>query len=110
QGERELLGRLDAKVFTMSDLDRMGVETVMKAAIEHVSDGTPVHVSFDMDVVDPEVAPGVGTPVRGGLSYREAHLVMEIIAESGLLSSLEVGGGNPGIAPRNRRDEMTRER
>jgi arginase len=106
EGERDLLGRLDAKVFTMSDLDRMGVETVMKAAIEHVSDGTPVHVSFDMDVVDPEVAPGVGTPVRGGLSYREAHLVMEMIAESGLLTSLEVVEVNPVLDQANRTGEM----
>ncbi len=106
QGERDLLGRLDSKVFTMSDLDRMGVETVMKAAIEHVSDGTPVHVSFDMDVVDPEVAPGVGTPVRGGLSYREAHLVMEMIAESGLLTSLEVVEVNPVLDQVNRTGEM----
>jgi arginase len=106
QGERDLLGRLDAKVFTMSDLDRMGVETVMRAALEHVQDGTPVHVSFDMDVVDPEVAPGVGTPVRGGLSYREAHLVMEMIAESGLLSSLEVVEVNPVLDTANRTGEM----
>jgi arginase len=106
QGERDLLGRLDAKIFTMSDLDRIGVETVMKAALEHVQDGTPVHVSFDMDVVDPEVAPGVGTPVRGGLSYREAHLVMEMIAESGLLSSLEVVEVNPVLDTANRTGEM----
>ena len=106
QGERDLLGRLDAKVFTMTDLDRMGVETVMNAAIEHVQDGTPTHVSFDMDVVDPEVAPGVGTPVRGGLSYREAHLVMELIAESGLLSSLEVVEMNPVLDTANRTGEM----
>jgi arginase len=106
QGERDLLGRLDAKVWTMTDLDRMGVETVMNAAVEHVSDGTPVHVSFDMDVVDPEVAPGVGTPVRGGLSYREAHLVMELIAESGLLTSLEVVEVNPVLDTANRTGEM----
>ena len=54
-----------------------------------------MHVSFDMDAVDPDVAPGVGTPVRGGLSYREAHLAMELVAESGLMSSLEVVEVNP---------------
>jgi arginase len=106
QGERDLLGRLDAKVFTMSDLDRLGVDAVMTAALEHVQDGTPIHVSFDMDVVDPEVAPGVGTPVRGGLSYREAHLVMERIAESGLLTSLEVVEVNPVLDTANRTGEM----
>jgi arginase len=106
QAERDLLGRLDARVFTMSDLDRIGVETVMKAALEHVRDGNPVHVSFDMDVVDPEVAPGVGTPVRGGLSYREAHLVMELIAESGLLGSLEIVEVNPVLDRANQTGEM----
>ena len=65
-----------------------------------------VHVSFDMDVVDPEVAPGVGTPVRGGLSYREAHLVMEMIAESGLLTSLEVVEVNPSSTRRTAPPEM----
>jgi arginase len=106
QGERDLLGRLDARVFTMSDLDRMGVESAMKAALEHVQDGNSVHVSFDMDVVDPEVAPGVGTPVRGGLSYREAHLVMELIAESGQLGSLEIVEVNPVLDRANQTGEM----
>ena len=93
-GEREPAGRARARVFTMSDLDRMGVETAMREALEHVA-GAFVHLSLDMDVLDPEVAPGVGTPVRGGLSYREAHLAMELIAESGLASSLEVVEVNP---------------
>ena len=93
--ERELLAELDALVFTMSDLDRVGVETAMKESLEHVAGPGFVHVSLDMDVVDPEVAPGVGTPVRGGLSYREAHLAMELVAESGLVRSLEVVEVNP---------------
>ena len=82
-------------MFTMSDLDRMGVETAMREALEHVSGDGFVHLSLDMDVLDPEVAPGVGTPVRGGLSYREAHLAMELIAESAMLDSLEVVEVNP---------------
>jgi arginase len=94
-GERALLAELEARVFTMSDLDRMGVEAAMREALEHVAGDGFVHLSLDMDVLDPEVAPGVGTPVRGGLSYREAHLAMELIAESGLLSSLEVVEVNP---------------
>jgi arginase len=94
-GERALLAELDARVFTMSDLDRMGVETAMREALEHVAGDGFVHLSLDMDVVDPEVAPGVGTPVRGGLSYREAHLAMELVAESGLVDSLEVVEVNP---------------
>jgi arginase len=94
-GERELLAELDARVLTMSELDRVGVEAAMREALEHVAGEGFVHVSLDMDVVDPEVAPGVGTPVRGGLSYREAHLAMELVAESGLAGSLEVVEVNP---------------
>jgi arginase len=93
--ERELLAQLDALVFTMSDLDRVGVEKAMEEALEHIAGPGFVHVSLDMDVLDPEVAPGVGTPVRGGLSYREAHLAMELVAESGLVRSLEVVEVNP---------------
>ena len=94
-GERELLAELDVLVFTMSDLDRVGLEAAMRDALAYVSGGTFVHVSLDMDVLDPEVAPGVGTPVRGGLSYREAHLAMELVAESELVGSLEVVEVNP---------------
>jgi arginase len=94
-GERELLKKLDARVFTMSDVDRLGVETAVREALAHAAGPGFVHVSLDMDVVDPDVAPGVGTPVRGGLSYREAHLVLELIAESGLASSLDVVEVNP---------------
>jgi arginase len=95
EAERLLLGELDARVYTMSDVDRLGVEPVLHEALEHVSGTGFVHVSLDMDVLDPEVAPGVGTPVRGGLSYREAHLAMELVAESGLAASLEVVEVNP---------------
>jgi arginase len=94
-GERALLAELDARVFTMSELDRVGVEVAMREALDHVAGDGFVHVSLDMDVVDPEVAPGVGTPVRGGLSYREAHLAMELVAESGVAGSLEVVEVNP---------------
>ena len=79
----------------MSELDRRGIEPVMHEALERLSDAPFVHVSLDMDVVDPDVAPGVGTPVRGGLSYREAHLAMELVAESGLLGSFEIVEVNP---------------
>jgi arginase len=94
-GERELLRELDAAVFTISEVDRMGVEPVIRRSLEHVGDGGFVHLSLDMDVIDPEVAPGVGTPVRGGFSYREAHLALELVAESGLLGSLDVVEVNP---------------
>jgi arginase len=95
EGERNLLRELDARIFTMSDVDRLGVERAVREALSHVAGSGFVHVSIDMDAVDPEVAPGVGTPVRGGLSYREAHLVLELVAESGLASSLDVVEVNP---------------
>jgi arginase len=95
KAERELLSELDARVYTMSDVDRIGVEPVLRESLEHIAGPGFVHVSLDMDALDPEVAPGVGTPVRGGLSYREAHLAMELVAESGLAGSLEVVEVNP---------------
>jgi arginase len=94
-GERELIQDLGVKVFTMSDIDRRRLEPCMREALEHVAGPGFVHVSLDLDVVDPEVAPGVGTPVRGGLDYREAHLALELVAESGLASSLDLVEVNP---------------
>jgi arginase len=94
-GERALLQGLDARVFTMSDVDRFGVERAVRESLAHIAGPGFVHLSLDMDAVDPDVAPGVGTPVRGGLSYREAHLALELVAESGLLSSLDVVEVNP---------------
>ena len=102
EGERELLGKLDAKVFTMSDVDRLGIERAIREALTHVAGPGFVHVSLDMDAIDPDVAPGVGTPVRGGLSYREAHLAMELVAESGLASLPRRRRGEPGARPRER--------
>jgi arginase len=95
EGERELVRELGISVATMTDLDRRGVEPVVREALERIQGAPFVHVSLDMDVVDPDVAPGVGTPVRGGLSYREAHLAMELIAEAGVVDSLEVVEVNP---------------
>jgi arginase len=100
-GERELLRDQNVKVFTMSDLDRLGVERSVRDALAHVAGAGFVHVSLDMDAIDPDVAPGVGTPVRGGLSYREAHLTMELVAESGLASSLDVVEVNPVLDREN---------
>jgi arginase len=95
EAERDLLRELEVDVQTMSDIDRLGIEPVVRQALERVAGDGFVHVSLDLDVLDPEVAPGVGTPVRGGLSYREAHLAMELVAESGLAGSLEVVEVNP---------------
>jgi arginase len=102
EGEKVRLKRHGVKVHTMSEVDRNGIEPVMRSALARVTDGTDrVHVSFDLDAVDPSVAPGVGTPVKGGLDYREAHLLMEMLADSGVMTSLEVVEANPILDDRN---------
>ena len=101
-GERRNIAESGLHVFTMNEVDRRGFSSVMEEALAIATNGTQaVHVSFDMDVVDPVLAPGVGTPVRGGLSYREAHLAMELIAESKRLTSLEVVEANPILDVKN---------
>jgi arginase len=95
EGEKRLIRERGISVFTMSDIDRRGIAKVMGEALEIVSGDGYVHLSFDMDACDPEIAPGVGTPVRGGLSYREAHLAMELVAESGMVGSIEIVELNP---------------
>jgi arginase len=94
-GERERLRASRVRVYTMSEIDRLGMEAVIRGALERVAGAAHVHVSLDMDVMDPFWAPGVGTAVRGGISYREAHLAMELLAESGAVDSLEVVEVNP---------------
>jgi arginase len=93
--ERAFLRDAGVRTFTMSDIDRVGIERAMQEALDRVSGPGFVHVSLDLDVLDPEVAPGVGTPVRGGLTYREAHLACELVAESGIVRSFEVVEVNP---------------
>ncbi|MGE5272987.1 MAG: arginase [Verrucomicrobiota bacterium] len=105
-GERALLHELNATVFTMSDIDRVGIEHAVTKSLEQIDGPGFVHVSLDMDALDPDVAPGVGTPVRGGLSYREAHLAMELVAESGLMGSLEVVEVNPILDRENETAEL----
>jgi arginase len=94
-GERALVREVGIAVYTISDIDRRGVEPVLREALERVEGAAFLHVSVDLDVVDPEYAPGVGDPVRGGLSYREAHLAMELVAESAQPDSLELVEVNP---------------
>jgi arginase len=94
-GERALIRERGLTVFTMTELDSRGVEPVVRAALEQVAGARFVHLSLDLDAIDPDFAPGVGTPVRGGLSYREAHLAMELIAEADVLDSLELVEVNP---------------
>ena len=89
-------------VFTIKDIDRHGIAEIIEKAIALASAGTAgIHMSFDMDVCEPSIAPGVGTPVKGGLDYREAHLVMEIVADSGRLTSLDMVEVNPTLDVRN---------
>ena len=102
--EREKVAVRDSgvHVFTMKDIDRQGIASIVEEAVKLAGNGTSgIHVSFDMDVCDPQIAPGVGTPVKGGLDYREAHMVMEIVADSGLLTSLDLVEVNPTLDVRN---------
>lgn len=102
QSEKENLRASGVTAFTMSDVDRMGMTRVMEEAIRIAgAGGKPIHMSFDMDGIDPSEAPGTGTPVKGGLSFREAHLAMEMLAESGQLGSIEMVEINPILDTRN---------
>jgi arginase len=106
-GERTLIEQAGIHVYTMSDIDRQGIHRVMKKALSKVTNGTDyVHVSFDLDSVDPTIAPGVGTPVKGGLDYREAHLTMESICEAKVMTSLELVEVNPILDEQNRSAEF----
>jgi arginase len=100
--EKEAVRDSGVHVFTMKDIDRQGIASIVEEAVKLAGSGTAgIHVSFDMDVCDPQIAPGVGTPVKGGLDYREAHMVMEIVADSGLLTSLDLVEVNPTLDVRN---------
>jgi arginase len=101
-GESAMIKKLKIEAYTMTDLDKLGTHRViakllnsMRAKVDHL------HVSFDLDSVDPSVAGGVGTPVPGGLSYREAHLIMEAIADTGFMSSFEIAEVNPILDTKN---------
>lgn len=101
-GEKELIKKSDIYVATMRDIDERGIAKVMKEAIERVKDGTKgVHVTFDVDVLDPSEAPGTGTPVPGGLTFREAHLMLEVLAERNVPTSFELVEVNPLLDQRN---------
>jgi arginase len=101
-GERALIKTLGVRTYTMSDVDKLGIYTVIKEVIEHLKPRVDhLHVSFDVDSIEPAIAPGVGTPVPGGLSFREAHFIMEYLAETGMVRSLEVTEVNPILDTRN---------
>ena len=105
--EKENIRRAGVEVFTMRDIDERGMRAVMEEALRMAGRGTAgYHVSLDMDWIDPEDAPGVGTPVWGGATYREAHLAMEIIADHGRMLSFEIVEVNPVIDEHNRTAEL----
>ena len=105
--EKELLRESEVTVFTMDDIDKLGIHQVMEQAIEISSNGTEgVHISIDMDIVNPQEAPGVGTPVKGGLTYRETHMALEMVAEADILASMDVMEVNPILDCQNKTAEL----
>ncbi|MED3646550.1 arginase [Halalkalibacterium halodurans] len=107
EGEKAYIREHGMKIFTMHEVDRLGMTRVMEEAIAHVSNGTDgVHLSLDLDGLDPNDAPGVGTPVLGGISYRESHLAMEMLAEAEIVTSAEFVEVNPILDERNKTAEV----
>lgn len=105
--ERETINSRQIRAFTMSDIDQLGIAKVAKRAREHLAHTTHIHISFDADSLDPSVAPGVGTPVSGGLTYREAHLLMELLARSHKLASVDLVEVNPILDVKNTTASIT---
>jgi arginase len=105
--EKQLVRDAGVHAYTMSEIDQRGLFAVFREALDiATADGARLHLSFDLDAVDPDVAPGVGTAVRGGLSYREAHLIMETAAECGALTTLDLVEVNPILDTRNATAEL----
>ena len=108
--EQELLRERGFAAYTMSDIDEHGITEVVEEALSIATDGVDgIHVSLDLDWLDPNVAPGVGTPVRGGVTYREAHSAMEIVADTGALRSMELVEVNPTLDQHNETAELATE-
>jgi arginase len=105
-GEKRLIHEQRIEVFDMRYLDEIGVRTAMEMALAGMDEDTHLHVSLDLDFLDDSIAPGVGTPVRGGPTYREAHLCMEMIADTGRLASLDIVELNPARDLRNMTAEL----
>ncbi|MBL0076073.1 MAG: arginase [Rhodocyclaceae bacterium] len=105
-GEKRFVHEMDLEVFDMRYIDELGMRVAMENALMGIDEQTHLHVSFDVDFLDPDIAPGVGTTVRGGPGYREAQLCMEMIADTGLLASLDVMELNPALDERNRTAEL----
>lgn len=106
EGERTLIKELGIKVFTMHEVDLYGMPEVIKQTLAHLESVSHIHLSLDLDALDPLECPGVGTPVRGGLMYRESHLAMELLAESGKVKSAEFVEVNPILDERNKTAEV----
>ncbi|AVP56667.1 arginase [Pulveribacter suum] len=104
--EKRFVAEHGIEVYDMRTIDERGMRAVMQAALAGVDEGTHLHVSFDMDAMDPSVAPGVGTDVRGGLTYRETQLCMEMLADSGRLGSADLVELNPALDVRNQTAEL----
>jgi arginase len=104
--ERRLLAEAGVRAYTMKEVDVHGMARVVDQVLEDLSHLERVHLSFDLDVVDPRIAPGVGTPVRGGLTYREAHLLMELLGEATAITSLDVVEINPILDEKNATAEL----
>jgi len=105
-GEKKLLAELGVRILTMRDIDERGMGRVMQEAVRHLAHCDRLHVSLDMDSIDPQDAPGVGTPVPGGITYREAELAMEMLADTGKCFSLDVAEINPVLDHENRTGRM----
>jgi arginase len=105
-GEKRFLGETRLEVFDMRCIDEIGMRQTMTQALAGVDDDTHLHVSFDVDFLDPDIAPGVSTTARGGPTYREAHLCMEMIADTGLLGSIDIVELNPARDTRNQTAEL----
>lgn len=99
--ERDLLREAGIKAYTMKDVDQLGITRITEETLERLGGVKKLHVSFDADALDPSVAPGVGTPVPGGLTFREGHLLMELLSESGRVTSMDIVEVNPILDNRN---------
>ena len=99
-GERRILKEHGIKAFSMHEVDKYGIGRVGEMALDHVNPGRklPIHLSFDVDALDPSVAPSTGTPVRGGLTFREGHYICEAVYETGCLVALDIMEVNPSLA------------
>ena len=110
EAEKLNIKKFKVPIYTMNDIDKMGIHRIIAKVLKQFRENVDhIHISFDVDSVDPLVAPGVGTPIPGGLSYREAHLLMETIAECGCMSSLEIAEVNPILDHKNQSATFTAE-